>query len=201
MIRVWDPVIRMFHWGLAACFALAWLTAEEAQPLHELLGYTAAALVAVRVVWGFVGTPYARFAQFVRGPGTVLAYLKDMLAHRERRYLGHNPAGAAMIVALLMSMAGTAWTGWMMTAPQGQAMLPVFATAAYADDDEGAEEHAGKDRDGAVKEVHEVLANLMLMLVVLHVGGVALASVRHRENLARAMVTGLKRPAGPDDID
>lgn len=199
MVRVWDPVVRVFHWGLAACFALAWLTAEEVQPVHELLGYTAAALVAVRVIWGFTGTPYARFAQFVRGPGAVLAYLKDMLAHRERRHLGHNPAGAAMIVALLASMAGTAWTGWMMAEPQRQSMLPSIVTPAYADDEDAGERgHGGGE--GAIKEVHEALANLMLMLVVLHIGGVALASVRHRENLARAMVTGLKRPAGPEDI-
>lgn len=208
MIRVWDPVVRMFHWGLAACFALAWLTAEEVQPVHELLGYTAAALVALRVVWGFVGSHYARFAQFVRGPGTVMAYLKDMLANRERRYLGHNPAGAAMILALLLSMAGTAWTGWMMAEPQRVAMLPTFVAPAYADDDEGdgdgdgeAGEHDGRgESEGALKDVHEALATLMLMLVALHIGGVILASVRHRENRARAMVTGLKRPAGADDI-
>ncbi|MFD2174812.1 cytochrome b/b6 domain-containing protein [Rhodobacter lacus] len=199
MIRVWDPLIRMFHWGLAGCFALAWLSAEEVQPLHEFCGYTAAALVAVRVLWGIFGSRYARFSQFVQGPRAVVAYLKDMIAGRERRYLGHNPAGAAMIVALLVSMAGTTGTGWLMTRSEAQAMLPALVTPAYADD-HARDEHRGAASTGPLKEVHEVLANLMVLLVAVHIGGVALASVRHRENLARAMVTGLKRPADAGDI-
>ncbi|MCE6953157.1 cytochrome b/b6 domain-containing protein [Cereibacter sphaeroides] len=199
MIRVWDPVVRFFHWGLAACFALAWLTAEEVQGAHEWLGYAAAALVALRVVWGLTGSHYARFAQFVRGPGAVAAYLRDMATGRERRYVGHNPAGAAMIVALLLSMAGTAWTGWLMAEPERQVLLPAIVAPAFADED-GEGEHGEGRGDGAVEEVHEALANLMLVLVVLHLGGVALASMRHRENLARSMVTGLKRPAEPGDV-
>ncbi|SOC21184.1 cytochrome b [Rhodobacter sp. JA431] len=201
MIKVWDPVIRIFHWGLAGSFAIAWLSAEEVQPLHEFCGYTAAALVAVRVVWGFVGPRYARFSQFVRGPGAVIAYLKAMIAGRERRHIGHNPAGAAMIVALLVAMGGTAWTGWLMaeTPSQARAMLPALVTPAYADDDRY--EHHRSGSEGAIKDVHEALANLMLLLVALHIGGVALASMRHRENLARSMVTGLKRPAEAGDLD
>ncbi|MGP3698024.1 cytochrome b/b6 domain-containing protein [Rhodobacter sp. NSM] len=197
MIRVWDPVVRFFHWALAACFALAWLTAEEAQGVHEWLGYAAAALVALRLVWGLTGSHYARFAQFVRGPGAVLAYLRDMATGRERRFIGHNPAGAAMIVALLLSMGGTAWTGWLMTEPERAAQLPAIVAPAFADDDD---EHGRGRGESAVEEVHEALANLMLILVVLHLGGVALASMRHRENLARAMITGLKRPAEPGDV-
>ena len=197
MIRVWDPVVRSFHWGLAACFALAWLTADEVQAAHEWLGYTAAALVALRVVWGFVGSRYARFAQFLRGPGAVVAYLRAMVAGRERRHIGHNPAGAAMIVALLVAMAGTALTGWLMAEPSRQALLPAIVTPAFADDHG---EGKGRSED-MIEEIHETLANLMLALVLLHLGGVALASVRHRENLARSMVTGLKRPAEPGDID
>ncbi|MEA5162053.1 cytochrome b/b6 domain-containing protein [Cereibacter johrii] len=198
MVRVWDPVVRFFHWGLAACFALAWLTAEEAQSAHEWLGYAAAALVALRVVWGLMGSHYARFGQFVRGPGAVLTYLRDMATGRERRFIGHNPAGAVMILALLLSMVGTAWTGWVMAEPERAALLPTIVAPALADDDDG-ERGDGWD-EGAVEEVHEALANLMLALVVLHLGGVALASIRHRENLARAMVTGLKRPAEPGDV-
>lgn len=196
MIRVWDPVVRLFHWGLAACFALAWLTAEEVQGAHEVIGYAAAALVALRVVWGIVGSPYARFAQFVRGPGAVVGYLRDMASGRERRHIGHNPAGAAMTVALLLSMAGTAWTGWLMAEPERQALLPAVVAPAFADDHHKGEGH----EEGPVKELHEALANLMLFLVVLHLGGVALASMRHHENLARSMVTGLKRPAEPGDV-
>ena len=197
MIKVWDPVVRFFHWGLAACFALAWLTAEESTGVHIWLGYAVAALVAIRLIWGLIGSRYARFSQFVRGPGAVLGYLRAMLTGRERRHIGHNPAGAAMVVALLLTLWGTALTGWMMADPARQSWLPSIATPAFADDDEGHE----RGGEGGLEEVHEALATLALVLVGLHLGGVALASVRHRENLARAMVTGTKRPAAAGDID
>jgi len=197
MIKVWDPVVRFFHWGLAACFVLAWLTAEEATGIHIWLGYAVAALVAIRVIWGLVGTRYARFSQFVRGPGAVVGYLGDMVTGRERRHIGHNPAGAAMVVALLLTLSGTAVTGWMMADPARQAWMPSIASPAFADDDEGFEGGG----EGGLEGVHEALATMALALVGLHLGGVALASMRHRENLARAMVTGSKRPAAGEDID
>lgn len=202
--RVWDPVIRLFHWGLVAAFTVAWLTAEELQSVHEIAGYAVAGLIAVRLIWGLIGSRYARFAQFLRGPAATMTYLRDMARGREARYLGHNPAGAAMIVALLVTLSGTALTGWLMEEPERMALLPQLpqiVTPAYADEDEnehyGAE---GKGGESALEEVHEVMANLTLLLVVLHVAGVALASVRHRENLARAMITGDKRAPGPGDI-
>lgn len=137
-VRVWDPLVRVFHWGLVAAFATAWLTADELQPVHEFAGYTVAGLVAFRLVWGLVGSRYARFAQFLKGPGETLAYLGDMTRGRERRYLGHNPAGAAMIVALLVTLAGTAFTGWLMEDETRVAMLPTIpaiVAPAWADDD------------------------------------------------------------------
>ena len=202
-VRIWDPLIRIFHWGLVAAFAIAWLTAGELQPVHEIAGYTVAGLVVFRLVWGLVGSRYARFAQFLRGPAPTLAYLVDLARGRERRYVGHNPAGAAMIMALLITLSGTAFTGWLMEEPGRMAMLPdlpPIVAPAHADD-EGDEAGYGEARvEGPLKEVHEALANLMLLLVVLHVGGVVLASFRHRENLARAMLTGDKRAPGPGDI-
>jgi len=173
--RVWDLAVRLFHWSLVASFAVAWISAEEWQDLHLWAGYAAAALVAFRLVWGLAGTRYARFRQFVRRPRVVVAYLRDVLSGREARYLGHNPAGGAMILALLLALAGLCLTGWL------------YTTDAYW----GVE---------WVEETHELLANLLLALVGLHVLGVLLASLRHRENLVRAMVTGRKRPAGPDDL-
>ena len=207
-LRVWDPWVRIFHWGLVAAFATAWLTAEEVQPVHEVAGYAVAGLVAFRLVWGFVGSRYARFAQFLKGPRATLAYLGDMRRGKERRYLGHNPAGAAMILALLVLLSGTAFTGWLMEEPERVAMLPDvswIAAPARADEDgaansEAGEYGAGGEVEGPLKEVHEVLANLLLLLVVLHIGGVVLASFRHHENLARAMITGEKRAPGPGDI-
>ncbi|MBI3672756.1 MAG: cytochrome B [Rhizobiales bacterium] len=107
MARVWDPLVRVFHWSLAASFAVAWFTPGDSGVLHQWAGFAAAGLVAIRVLWGFLGTPYARFSQFVRHPAEVLAYLRDIAAAREARHLGHNPAGGAMIVALL-HLAGVA---------------------------------------------------------------------------------------------
>lgn len=144
--------------------------------MHEWAGYAAGGLVAFRLVWGLVGTRYARFAQFVRSPAAVIAYLGEMLRGRERRYIGHNPAGGAMVIALMAATAGVAATGWMQT------------TDAYWG-------------VGWVEEVHELLANLLLIMVVVHVGGVFLASLRHRENLVRTMVHGRKPAPTGNDVD
>jgi cytochrome b len=201
-MRIWDPLVRVFHWGLVAAVATAWLTADEVQPVHEFAGYTVAGLVAFRLIWGFAGSRYARFAQFVKGPGATRAYLRSMLRGNERRYLGHNPAGAAMIVALLLTLSGTAFTGWLMAEPGRMAMLPALpqiVAPAWADDD-GDDHGEGREVEGPLKEVHETLANLMLLLVAAHIGGVVLASIRHGENLARAMITGDKRAPAPGDI-
>ena len=195
-VRVWDPLVRAFHWSLVATVALAWLSADEVQPVHEVAGYVVAGLIAFRLVWGLIGGRYARFSQFVKGPGSALAYLRTMLRGTERRYIGHNPAGAAMIVALLLSLSGTALTGWLSADPARVAMLPDMpriVTPAWADDGREEEEET-------LEDLHEVLANLSLFLFALHVGGVLLSSLRHRENLVHAMVTGRKRAPGGDDI-
>ena len=196
VVRVWDPMVRAFHWSLVAAFAIAWLSADEVQPVHEVAGYVVAGLIAFRLVWGMIGGRYARFSQFVKGPGSTLTYLRTMLRGAERRHIGHNPAGAAMIVALLLSLSGTALTGWLSADPARVAMLPDMpriVTPAWADDGREEEEET-------LEDLHEVLANLSLFLVALHVGGVLLSSLRHRENLVHAMVTGRKRAPGGDDI-
>lgn len=161
------------------------------QPLHEAAGYAVAALLALRLIWGFVGSCHARFTQFVRGPAATLAYLGDMLHGRERRHLGHNPAGAAMIVALMVTLSGTALSGWLLEQSIEEARAVTVAG-----------EHGNREvrGDKTLKEVHEMLANMALVLVALHVGGVAVTSWRHRENLPRAMVTGRKRPPGTNDV-
>lgn len=198
-VRVWDPLVRIFHWTLVAAFTIAWLSAEELSTLHEIAGYVVAGLVAFRLVWGFVGGRYARFAQFLKSPSAILAYVGDMVRGKERRYLGHNPAGAAMIVALLVALSGTAFSGWLLGEPDRRAMLPELpqiVAPAFADEDN----EYGYGGEDMLEEMHEVFANLTLLLVALHVGGVVLASFRHEENLARSMVTGDKRAPGPDDI-
>ena len=101
VVRVWDIFVRLFHWSLVASFVVAWLTRHGSEDIHHLAGYAAAGLVVLRVLWGVVGTHYARFMQFTRSPRTVLGYLRDIVTGREARYIGHNPAGGAMILALL----------------------------------------------------------------------------------------------------
>jgi cytochrome b len=175
MIRVWDPLVRTFHWTLALSFAVAWLSSEHSGRLHELAGYVAGVLVLARVAWGFFGPGYARFSQFVQPPAAVAAYLSSIATGSERRFIGHNPAGGAMIVVLLASVMATAATGWMLTTDAFWGSL-------------------------AVQRVHSILAQGVLLLVLAHLGGVALASMRHRENLVRAMVIGDKRAAAPGDV-
>ncbi len=167
MIKVWDPFVRFFHWSLVAGIAIAWLTADEWDRVHEWTGYGIATLLAMRILWGFIGSPFARFSQFVKGPRETLAYLGRILRGRAERHIGHNPAGAAMILALLATIAGTVLTGWMMG-------LDAFWGAEWLED------------------LHEGLATFVLVLVGLHVAGVIHASLTHRENLVRAMITGLK---------
>lgn len=200
MIRVWDPLVRVFHWGLVVVFTVAWLTGEESESLHEWSGYVVAALIAIRMVWGFVGSRYARFTQFVRGPGTVVGYMKDSLSGHAPRYVGHNPVGALMVLAILLTLSGTAFTGWLMADSTRLGMLPdlpQIVAPAFSDEDSSEENEGGEE---ALEEIHETLANLMLFLIAVHIAGVVFTSMRHRENLARAMVTGDKRAPEPDDI-
>lgn len=174
-VKVWSPYIRLFHWSLALCVAVAWLSSGEIMKVHELAGYCAGGLIASRLIAGLAGSKYARFRQFVRSPGAVTKYLADVMRNRERRYLGHNPAGGAMVLALLFCVAAIALTGWMQT------------TDAWW----GVE---------WLEDVHEILGNSLLVLVGLHVGGVVLAGLRHDENLVRAMVNGRKRAPSADDM-
>jgi cytochrome b len=167
-VKVWDPLVRVFHWSLAALFAAAFATGDKVEWLHVRIGYAILVLVALRLVWGFVGPRHARFASFVRGPRAVLAYLRDMMTLRAPRYLGHNPAGGAMIVALLALLSVTGLTGYLMT-------TDLFWGSK------------------ALEEVHEAFANVTIAAVILHVLGVLVASFEHRENLVWAMFTGRKR--------
>lgn len=169
---VWDLPTRVFHWLLAASFAGAYLTSEgeRLRDVHMLLGYTAAGLVAFRVLWGLVGTRYARFSSFPLSPRAVVDYLRSLLSGSPRHYLGHNPAGSWAILAMLALLAGTALTGWANAVEIGPEWL---------------------------EDVHEALGNATLALVLVHVGAVIASSVLHRENLPRAMVTGRKSGAGP----
>ena len=175
MTRVWDPIVRIFHWSLVLSFGVAWFTSESRDDIHYWAGYCAAALIVMRLLWGTLGTPYARFSQFVRGPKIVARYLIAILRGCEARYVGHNPVGGAMVLTLMAVLTATALTGWMMT------------TDAYFGED-------------WVQTAHSLSAHGVLVLVFIHLGGVALASFRHRENLVAAMITGRKRKAEAEDV-
>jgi cytochrome b len=203
-VAVWDPLVRYGHWILAAAFATAYLSAEEeggGDPdlVHVWAGYVVGIVVALRVVWGFVGPRHARFADFVYGPGAVLRYLGDLLRGRGQRYLGHSPAGGAMAIALLIGLAATAATGIVAYGERGKGPLAdtTAIARAYADEAEGGGPAGTAPQDergeSAIGELHATLANITLALVILHLLGVAAASVVHRENLVAAMITGHKR--------
>jgi cytochrome b len=167
-VRIWDAPVRVFHWLLAFSFAGAYLSAESEvwRLLHVTLGYTLGGLLLFRLVWGLVGTRYARFASFVRGPAAVLRYLQSLRTGQPEHHLGHNPAGAVAIVLLLLLGLALSATGY----------------ASYND--------LGP---GWLAELHDWLANAMLLVVIGHLLGVVVASLQHRENLVRAMLTGFKR--------
>jgi cytochrome b len=158
--------------------------------MHIWLGYLAGVLIVLRVVWGFIGPENARFASFVRGPAEVFGYLGALVRFSSKRYLGHTPAGGAMIVALLFMVAVAAVTGFVNQAQDlGTGPLSGIVTKV-----ERPPPLPGQRRPPLLsKQVHETAANITLLLVVLHVGGVALASFAHKENLVASMFTGRKR--------
>lgn len=177
-INVWDLPLRIFHWLLVAAFFVAYFTEEDWLSLHVWAGYLLGGLLVFRIVWGFVGNEYARFANFLCSPLQSIAYIQDLMQRKAKRYLGHNPAGAAMIVLLLVSL--------MMTVGSG---LAVYG----ADQNAGPLAFIGNSHEHFWEEVHEFFANFTVVLVMVHIIGVIIESVIHRENLARAMVHGRKK--------
>jgi cytochrome b len=177
-VYIWDPFVRLFHWGLVAVFTIAYVV-EEPLTVHVWAGYVVGILVLARVIWGFLGQGHARFSDLAYSPAEWFAYLRDMMASNAKRYVGHSPGGAAMVFALLVCLAATVVTGLIVYGGEHQAgpLAGMF----------------GKDTGEAVEEAHEIFANITLVLVFFHLVGVALASFAHRENLVRAMITGYKR--------
>lgn len=181
-VSVWDPLVRLFHWSLAGSFFVAYLSEDDWLDIHVWAGYVALGLIAFRLVWGLVGPQHARWSDFVKSPAQILAYLKDVIRFKADRHLGHNPAGGAMVVALMASVAATGLTGLALYGAQELSgpLAPMLGglPAAWGN---------------ALEDAHELLANLTLGLVVLHLCGVLFASLQHRENLVRSMFNGKKR--------
>jgi cytochrome b len=174
-VLIWDLPTRLFHWLLSGGFiaaAVISLALGEDSPLfpyHAIIGLTIALMVCLRVIWGLAGTRYAKFGTFIFGPAAVFEYMKGTLVGGGKRYIGHNPGSALAIFALLGLVLAMAVTGIMM----GQG-------------------------NESVKDLHEILAWVTVGFVVAHVLGVALHTIRHRENITLSMIHG-KKHAEPSD--
>ena len=167
LILVWDMPVRVFHWLLVICFAGAWLTSESERlaMIHYAFGYTACLLVLIRLIWGLIGTRYARFSQFLKSPRVVLTHFTDMLKGHRHHDVGHNPAGGLVMVALMLLILLIGFTGYLTM----KEFLGDF-----------------------VSEIHEAVASLALGLVILHIFAAIAMSVIEKQNLAKAMLTGKK---------
>ncbi len=178
-IKVWDPLIRIFHWSLVLSFALAFITEDDWLSLHVQAGYAVSLLIGFRLIWGLIGTRQARFFTFIKSPAVVMSYFRQMLSLKVPHYLGHNPVAAVMVVALLVSIALVSFTGMVTIASEGQGPLASTIFASWSGD--------------WMEEVHEFFANFTLLLIIAHVSGVVLSSLLEGENLVKAMITGRKK--------
>lgn len=181
--KVWDGFVRLFHWTMVILFVAAFLTGEfRANETHLWLGYGIAILLSLRLVWGFIGSPYARFRSWFFPPSETLSYLRDSLKGHPRHYVGHNPLGALMVITLLLMLSLLVTTGLLIAAAiEFEGPLLAFASA------------MSDDRAYAIRALHEIVAVFTLFLISLHVLGALIASIQHRENLVWAMFTGFKR--------
>ncbi len=183
-VVVWDPLVRIFHWSLVACFIITFVTEDDWLLLHSIAGYCISGLLLFRICWGLIGTRYARFSSFVVSPAKVLDYLKSLARGRPDHYLGHNPAGGLMIVVMMVMLLLVSLTGIITLATEGLGPLAGTFFASLSED--------------LLEEIHEALANLMLLLVIAHIAGVIVSSFVHRENLVRAMFDG-RKPARSEE--
>ena len=194
-VKIWDPMVRVVHWLIVIGFTIDYIT-DEPLPLHVWVGYVLGAVLALRIVWGLGGPRHARFVDFIYRPSAVLTYLSDLVRFRSRRYLGHSPAGGAMVLVLLLMLSGTITTGLLTEAARdGSGPLAgwlVTPTAPGVPADQAARAE-WRRQWRPYKQVHELFADATLVLVVLHIGGVLFVSFAQRENLVRAMLTGRKR--------
>jgi cytochrome b len=166
-VRVWDPLIRLFHWSLVVSVSVC-LILEAGTKIHRFAGYVAAGLIIFRLLWGMVGSHHARFTSFITGPGAVVRYLRSLTSGSPEHHHGHNPAGAAMIVLLLLALIFSAGSGVLLN-------TDAFWGAEWLED------------------FHELVSQSLYILLPIHLLGVVVSSVLHKENLVRAMITGDKK--------
>lgn len=217
-VYVWDRFVRLFHWSLVFAFTVSYLTGDEITTVHVYSGYFILGILILRVGWGFVGSKHARFSDFLRPVPEAIGYLRRLVRGDSPRFVGHNPAGGWMVIALMVSILCTGFSGLKVYGLEGHGPLAVTANVAtdrapvvveahayeHNDDDEHGEYDEDRDyREEADdqheateefwEEIHEVCAHLAVLLVLLHIGGVVLSSLRHGENLVKAMISGYKK--------
>jgi cytochrome b len=186
---VWDRFIRIFHWTLVLGFATAFISGElHASTLHVWVGYLLCVLLALRLYWGIKGSEYARFRSFFFSPGETLAYFRSMFTGHPQHYYGHNPAGALMVFAMLALLILIFLSGLLTLAAIDYEGPLLFLANRVSD-----------EASYAFHGMHEFLPIVGLALVVLHILGVAVGSVQHKENLVRAMLTGKKKSLSQPD--
>lgn len=181
-IKVWDIFVRVFHWSLVSAFTMAYLTEDEFSKIHVIAGYVIVGLVITRLIWGLIGSKHARFSDFISNPMAVIHYLKAVIKLRAKHYIGHNPAGGAMVLMLLASISMTLLFG-LLTYGVGEFSGPLSSLATSF----------SHSTANFFKEAHEFFANFTVILIVFHVIGVAVASFQHKENLVKSMITGYKK--------
>ncbi|WAJ38458.1 cytochrome b/b6 domain-containing protein [Pseudomonas sp. GOM7] len=169
-LRVWDPVVRLFHWSLAGAFLANYFFTEEGENWHRWFGYYAVAWLAIRLVWGFVGAPAARWADFWPTPARLRAHVRALFAGNPYHRLGHSPLGALVMILMMALMLGLGVTGFLM---------------------EEVDYFWGADLP---QDIHEFFANALMALVGLHIAAALFESYRLRENLPLSMITGKRRP-------
>ncbi len=180
-IPVWDPILRIFHWGLAGAFATAYIVGDDVMDVHTLAGYAVLLLVLARIPWGFIGGTHARFRDFVRPPSEVMAHVRGLLREQPEYQEGHNPLAGWIYVLMFISFIGLSVSG-MATLGAEESSGPLAGLMAGA----------SHDTAEAMEELHKFLADFSLGLVVVHLIGVLLGSLTQKENLVRAMITGRK---------
>lgn len=203
-IVVWDILVRLFHWSLLVFFVIAYVTAEQEGLWHIYSGYTVLGLIVFRVLWGIIGSKYARFSNFLYSPAKVIQYLKSLIRKNPQHYIGHNPVGGYMTIALLLSLFVVTISGLKLYAVE-EGLGPLAGVSsefsiikkAYAAKNDDGDNRKGGNKDNKEEEyweeLHELATNFTLFLVFLHILGVVVSSRLHKENLVKSMITGRKK--------
>jgi cytochrome b len=182
-IDVWDPLLRIFHWGLALTFIIAYLSGDDYLDVHTVAGYSLLALIVLRIPWGFIGGRHARFADFVRPPSEVLVHIKELITGKPSYYEGHNPLAGWVYIVMFLTLIALALSGIALLGIEEQAgpLAQMMVRVPHSFED-------------VIEDTHEILANGAVALVVIHLLGVLIGSMTQGENLIRAMITGRKKP-------